>query len=104
MRDKYDDFVAPIIEDVPSLRNGVYVQSTQVLRTILSLSAFMLGFLPDSTELRRATTVYISHGTLLEAPPVGIETVYKHCHGYSQLWNEDRRQTGYLTSENKTCQ
>ncbi len=101
MREKYDNFVGTIIHDVQSLRNGVYVQSTQVLRTIFSLSAFMLGFLPDSIELRRATTVHISQGTQLETPPVGIETVYKHCQGYSQLWNEDRRQTGYLKNEDK---
>ncbi len=101
LREKYKDFVASFIDNVQSLKKNLYVQSTQVLRTIHSLSAFLLGFLPDSTELRLATTIHVSPGPFLQFPPVGISEVYKQCHGYTQLWTEDRDQTGFVASENE---
>lgn len=98
LRKKYSHFVADFIDNVQSLKRNVYVQSTQVLRTIHSLSAFLLGFLSDSMEVRRAVTMHISQGTLLQLPPIGISKFYKQCHGYVKLWENDRSQTGFIAS------
>ena len=101
MQERYQTFVSKITNNVDSLRSEMFIQSTEVMRTTHSLSAFMLGFLPDSQHLRQATTIHISKGTFLESPPPGIETVFNHCHGYLQrVWPEDRRQTGFTAKEN----
>ncbi len=101
LREKYNDFVSDFIDNVQSLKKSVFLQSTQIVRTIHSLSAFMLGFLSDSIQLRQAATIHVSRGTLLQLPPIGISRVYKQCHGYTQLWDEDRIQTGFLATENE---
>lgn len=104
MQEKYEHFTSNIVHDIKSLKSAVYVQSTYVLRTIHSLSAFMLGFLPDSADLRRATTIHVSPGTLLESPPMDIQRVYHHCNGYRKLWEENLAHSGYTMEENKRRQ
>lgn len=64
------------------LAQSIFVQSTDVPRTIQSAAAFMLGFLPDQRTLRRLITIHVSPGVKLQAPPPGISRVFKPCRNF----------------------
>ena len=77
----------------------VFVHSTDIPRTIQSAAAFLLGFLPDSSSIRRATRIHVSPGTVNHKPPPGIEKVYPSCHGYYDFLEADLKKSGYFKTE-----
>lgn len=76
----------------------IYIQSTDYSRTLRSAAAFMLGFLPDQKEFRKNTTIYVSPGDLLQAPPPWMEPVFGTCKSMkpfasTSLWKTNYHQT-----------
>lgn len=78
---------------------SLYVQSTDYLRTIQSAAAFMLGFLPDQQALRKRVTIFVSPGSRLEAPPPGVETIFKPCKYYDSFKQSQLVKSDYFKTE-----
>lgn len=83
------------------LAQSIFVQSTDVPRTIQSAAAFMLGFLPDQQTLRRLVTIHVSPGVRLQAPPPGIAQVFKPCKQFPSFRKRDLESTDFFEVEKK---
>lgn len=81
------------------LAKSLYVQSTDFARTIQSAASFMLGFLPDEKALRKRVTIHVSPGTRLEAPPPGVDTIFKPCKHYGSFQHAQLVKSGYFKTE-----
>ena len=98
MNKKYAISILHNFSNIQEAVQSMYVQSTDYSRTLHSAGAFMLGFLPDQKEFRESTTIYVSPGILLQAPPPWMEPVFsncKHLKGFSatNLWKTNYYQT-----------
>ena len=77
----------------------VFAQSTDIPRTMQSAAAFLLGFLPDDSSLRRSTKMHVSPGTTNHKPPPGIEKIYPSCHGFYDFLDAELAKSGYYLTE-----
>ena len=81
------------------LSRDIFAHSTDMSRTIQSAAAFLLGFLPDSAAIRRATWIHVSPGTVNHKPPPGIQNIYPSCHDYYNYHDADLEKNGYYRTE-----
>ena len=81
------------------LARSIFIQSTDVPRTIQSAAAFMLGFLPDQQRLRKLVTIHVSPGMKLQAPPPGISQVFKPCKNFPLFRKRELESTDFFETE-----
>lgn len=81
------------------IADSMYVQSTDMSRTIQSAAAFLLGFLPDQQSLRRMVIIHVSPGMRLEAPPPSITRVFEPCKYFSSFHKARLKETDYYNIE-----
>lgn len=82
---------------IPS-HDTMFVHSTNYMRTIHSAAAFLVGFLPSDPSLRQPIPLYVSTGTILSAPPIGIPVNYPTCSRLNAVKNDELKASSYLTS------
>ena len=58
---------------------NIFVHSTDYPRTIASAAAFLLGFLPDESSIRKSIPIHFSQGTFLYGVPQGVTLTYRWC-------------------------
>ena len=97
MNKKYTVALLHNFSDTQQAVQDIYVQSTNFSVSWRSAGAFMLGFLPNH-EIRKNTVIYISPGSLLQAPPPWINVIYHNCDNIkafeiSNLWKTNYHQT-----------
>ena len=78
---------------------SVYVQSTDLTRTMHSAAAFMLGFVPDRQSLRKHIVIHMSPGDRLEAPPPGVTPILPSCTHYKAFHNQEVRESDFFEIE-----
>lgn len=59
-------------------KDPLFVQSTDIKRTIHSAGAFLMGFYSKDSNIS-PTSIYVSRGALLEVPPPGNRPYYPYC-------------------------
>lgn len=97
MQEKYASFIGQESRDVNP--NQLYVQSTDVPRTIHSAAAFLLGFLSNNSELRYKVPIHLSPGIVLQSPPPGVKHIFGSCNKLIKVRLEDQENTHYFSEE-----
>ena len=97
IQEKYASFIGQESQDMNP--DQLYVQSTDVPRTIHSAAAFLLGFLSNTSKLRYKVPIHVSPGTILQLPPPGIKQTYGSCKKLPKVMLEDQENTNYLSEE-----
>ena len=87
---KYSHIVDTILD-----QSNVFIQCTDYRRTIHSASSFALGFLPDTSSVRKSIPIYVSNGNLLVVPPPNILQEYPDCKKIIQVNTLDKKASGY---------
>ena len=93
---------APLLGNFTSTHfssRDLFVHSTDMPRTLQSAAAFLVGFLPNKTSIRRATQIHVCPGTINHKPPPGIEKVYRGCRGYYDILDAELKKTMYYNTE-----
>ena len=81
----------------------VFIQSTDMPRTIQSSAGFLVGFHSGKKKVPRHATIHVSRGILLGAPPPKVHRYYPYCenlfairkseHALSSYFKETKRNT-----------
>ena len=76
-------------------KSHLFVHSTDYQRTQHSAASFLLGFLPDNVEIRKAVTIYTSKGVTLYGVPDGSKIVYYWCKKLTSIISQGHKSDEY---------
>lgn len=81
------------------LKTELYVQSTDYRRTIRSAGAFLLGFIPNTSDIRKQVQIHVQPGDVNQAPPIPIPLTYQLCKTIRKMREKERIKRGYYVQE-----